>query len=227
MSDGGRGRDFVEQAEREQSRAARPAAPAIAASERQFRNLIEGSNQGILVQRDDKVLFANQALADILGYDSVADLMQIESVDAHIHPDDLDLSRRYRSDRLGGATPPADYELRAMRKDGSTTWLSCRAMIVDWDGAPASQSVLFDIDERKRIERALDASKALMQRIYANISESVLVVDVETRTIVGGNPAMERLFGHCEEELIGLDLAVLHADMTQFERLWDVMFPVL
>jgi PAS domain S-box-containing protein len=212
----GRVRKTDKDARQDQSSPADPVGPGIAESERRFRNLVEGSIEGVLIQRNDKVLFANQALADMLGFDSVADFLQIESVDAYIHPEDRNFSQRYRSDRLDGATPPADYELRALRKDGSATWLSCRAMIVDWDGEPASQSFLYDIDERKRVESALNAARALMQQVYANISESVLVIDVKTRTIIGGNPAMEQMFGYCEEELIGLDVEVLCADKAQF-----------
>lgn len=219
----GRVRKSDEDTRQDQSNPADPVGPGIGESERRFRNLVEGSIEGILIQRNDKVLFANKALADMLGFNSIADLMQIDSVDAYIHPDDRNFSQRYRSDRMDGATPPADYELRALRKDGSTTWLSCRAMIVDWDGEPASQSFLYDIDERKRVESALNAARALMQQVYANISESVLVIDVKTRTIIGGNPAMEQLFGYCEEELIGLDVEVLCADKAQFTEVREAL----
>jgi PAS domain S-box-containing protein len=41
---------------------------AVEASERRFRNLVEGSIQGILIHRDDRPLFVNDAWSQIFGY---------------------------------------------------------------------------------------------------------------------------------------------------------------
>ncbi len=192
----------------------------VGESEQRFRSLVEGSIEGILVQRDDKILFANQALADILGFDSVADLMQIDSVDAYIHPDDLVLSRQYRSERMGGATPPADYELRAVRKDGSAIWLSCRATVIDWDGEPASQSFHYDIAERKRAEQAERRHREELERLvlertddlarerdtldnYMSLANAVfMVLDPQGRIRLINRHALE-LLGYSEGEVIG------------------------
>ena len=58
---------------------------ALQDSEARFRNLIEGSIQGILVNRPDgKPLFVNQAFADALGYTSPQDILAMTSIDALI-----------------------------------------------------------------------------------------------------------------------------------------------
>ena len=49
-------------------------------SEDRFRNLIEGSIQGILIHRNWTPLFLNRAYATILGYDSPEELMALGSV---------------------------------------------------------------------------------------------------------------------------------------------------
>ena len=52
---------------------------ALEASEARFRNLMEGSLQGLLVFNPARrVLYANQALADIFGYTSPAELYALE-----------------------------------------------------------------------------------------------------------------------------------------------------
>ena len=58
------------------------ATKALQGSEQRFRDLIEKSNQGILVHRYDELLFANQTLCDMLGYRRPEDIFAIGSVDA-------------------------------------------------------------------------------------------------------------------------------------------------
>ena len=50
------------------------AAEALKSRDRRFRALIEGSIQGVLVHRDNQVLFANKECARILGFKDLDDL---------------------------------------------------------------------------------------------------------------------------------------------------------
>ena len=47
--------------------------------ESSFRSLAETSLQGIIVHRDWRILFANRAAAQTLGYPTVGDLVSVES----------------------------------------------------------------------------------------------------------------------------------------------------
>ncbi len=133
---------------------------SLAGSEQRFRNLVQSSIQGIVIHRNDKVLLANQAMADMLGYDDPEELRQLNSIDEYVHPSDIARTRTYRSARLSGQKPPNDYEIRIVRRDRSSCWVNCRVMIVDWDENPAFQAVFFDITERKETEAALRESEA-------------------------------------------------------------------
>jgi len=62
----------------------------LRASEERYRGLIEGSIQGIVVQRDWMALFANSAFATMLGYASPAELIGLD-VRRFIVPDHLPL----------------------------------------------------------------------------------------------------------------------------------------
>ena len=48
---------------------------AMRHSEERFRHLVEGSIQGIMLHRDGKPIFANQAYAEMYGYDSPEDIL--------------------------------------------------------------------------------------------------------------------------------------------------------
>ena len=123
-------------------------------SETRFRNLIEGSIQGILIHRDHKPLFVNQAWASIHGY-SVEEVLKMESIIPLIASGDQLRMTEYKDARLKGESVPSNYEYLGVRKDGLTVWLENRAMPVEWDGQPAIQSIIVDITERKQTEQQL------------------------------------------------------------------------
>ncbi len=138
---------------------------AIRLSEERFRNLIEGSIQGIAIHdRNGKALFANQAFATIYGFDTPDQILQLESLDELIPPDDLARIRSYRSARMRGEAAPAIYEAPRLKRDGSLIWLDNRSRLIEWNGAPAIQAVSVDITERKRTEQALKASQAALSQ---------------------------------------------------------------
>jgi len=93
----------------------------------------------------------------------------MESSDDFLHPDEIERSAAYRQARLSGADAPDSYEVRALRRDGTTTWLEVRATVVSWDGKPAVQATYVDIAERKRAEEQLQHS----EKRYRDIAESV------------------------------------------------------
>ena len=138
----------------------RRARAALRQSEQRYRNLIENSIQGLTIHRDGKLLFANQAQADIFGYDSPDDFLTAKSVDSLVAPEERDRVQAIRRKRLSGEPAPESYEVRGLRKDGSTIWLENRTKIVEWEGGPALQAVVSDITARKEAELALKESDA-------------------------------------------------------------------
>ena len=95
-------------------------------SEQRLRNLVDGSIQGLIVHVHTAPKFANQALADILGYDTAAEILRLESVDDLVHPDDRERILEFREARLRGREAPTIMELRAVRKDGAAVWVELR-----------------------------------------------------------------------------------------------------
>lgn len=134
-------------------------------SEERFRSLLEGSIQGIIIHRDFKPLFVNHAYARMHGYDTVDDILRMETILPLAAPHEQARWRQYKDARLRGAEAPTEYEYQAVRQDGSWTWIDNKVRVVSWDGAPAIQSTAFDISERKQGEAVLrDMYEALEQR---------------------------------------------------------------
>jgi diguanylate cyclase (GGDEF)-like protein/PAS domain S-box-containing protein len=124
-------------------------------SEDRFRNLIEGSIQGILIHRNWTPLFVNRAYAAILGYDSPEELMALGSVEQHLAPYERERRRRYMQARMRGEPAPTQYEFDAVRKHGTIVTLQNVVSVVKWDGEPAIQSTIIDVTERKLAEEGL------------------------------------------------------------------------
>ena len=121
-------------------------------SEERFRNLIEGSIQGILIHRDRKPLFVNHAYAEIMGYDSPDEILAKDSIEEHIAPHERERLKQYREARGRGELAPILYEYEGLRKDGSRVMLDNLVRMITWKGEPAVQVTVVDVTERRDAE---------------------------------------------------------------------------
>ena len=132
---------------------------ALEGSEQRFRDLTEGSIQGTIVHGDDRPLFINQAWADVHGYDTPQDALAKATVSMTVAPEDRNLVRENHDRLLNNGNERLRFEYRAVRKDGRQFWLESMSQPIRWNGQPAIQTTVIDIDERKRAERALFKAK--------------------------------------------------------------------
>ena len=135
-----------------------------------FRDLVEGSLQGVFVLNADwRVLFANQAVADIFGFETPDEMLALDTVAPLVAPHDMARLQGYRDLRLRGERPPEVYEYEGRRRDGTPIHIENRSRHVRWDDEPAVQCTVIDITERKQAEMALNASRERLRQI-ANLS---------------------------------------------------------
>ena len=120
-------------------------------SEERFRNLIEGSIQGILIHRGHKPLFVNEMWAQIHGYTS-EEVLAMDSVVDLISLADQKRMIKYKEARSQGKEAPSDYEYQGVHRDGSLIWLDNRVRVIKWEGQNAIQTTIFDITRRKNAE---------------------------------------------------------------------------
>ena len=86
---------------------------------------------------------------------------------------------------------------------------------------------LADVTERIRAQESLQQTNKLLEQTLTSLDDALFVVDTATRTIISCNPAIERMFGHRKEEVLGRNTEFLHVDRGMYERFGRELFPAL
>ena len=126
-------------------------------SDEKYRSLVDGANEAILVVQDGMLRFVNRKAVEIAGY-SEADLTG-RPFSEFVFPDDLQMVAENYVKRIKGDPAPSRYEFRLLAADKGARWVEINAVLIDWNGKPATLNFLTNITERKRVEEDLKTSK--------------------------------------------------------------------
>ena len=161
---------------------------ALRESERRFRDLIDGSLEGIIIVQDTRVLYANQAAVKLLGYGSAEEIMALESKDAIHVPEDRPRMQEYRAKRYRGEVVPSHYETEVVRKDGSRIRVDYLVRVIEWNGQPAIQDTMIDISARREMELA----QARLRDAIESSSAGIALFDQEDKLVLCNNRYADR-----------------------------------
>jgi PAS domain S-box-containing protein len=138
---------------------------AMRASEERYRRLVEMSPEPVAVHSEGLFVFANQAMADMLGAESPEQIVGTPAMD-RVHPDYRDLVKsRIRQVTEGGENTPL-IEEKLVRFDGRAIDVEVAGIPFAYEGRPAGQVVVRDITERKRAERDLYRQNAYLEALH-------------------------------------------------------------
>jgi len=121
-------------------------------SEENFRNSLDDSPMGVrIVTEEGKTIYANRAILNIYGYDSMEDL-KTTPVEKRYTPEshaDFLIRREKRQQKVA---VPSEYTINIIRKDGEVRHLLVLRREILWDGERQFQVLYNDITERKQAE---------------------------------------------------------------------------
>jgi PAS domain S-box-containing protein len=171
-------------------------------SERKYKTLIENSLVGIIIYSDDHIIYANPRFNEMFGYNS--DEYQNRPIWEFVHPDYRDAVRERVYRRISGSDAGPQYELKALKKDGSVLDIMVKSVPIAYNGKPALIVNIVDITELKKAQREIRELSKIVQSVLIPI----LKLDAEGK-ILYVNKSAEQLFGTELEKMKGKNLAAL------------------
>jgi PAS domain S-box-containing protein len=188
---------------------------------RRYRTLVDALGDGLFqLDADGQFVAANDAFAEMAGYDRGALLGEHASL--VLSDDALDRIKRERRDSQSGAEVAVDVAIRT--DDGEAVPVELRVDSLAADEQGGSVGVSRHRPEREATEAAdhpnedadgTDDETARQLQQYRALTEAasdVIVTIDERSTIRSVNPAVEEVFGHDQEALIGESLTKLMPD---------------
>jgi PAS domain S-box-containing protein len=145
---------------------------ALKESEERYRSLIDLSPDGIVVQRDGKILFINPAALRLFGAGNADDHIGRDILD-YIHTDDhAAVTKRLKEFNHGDILPP--LEVKCVDVKGNAVNVDISMGKLTFHGKPAIVNILHDISDRKTAERERRKIDEQLQQVQKLESLGVL-----------------------------------------------------
>jgi len=129
-------------------------------SEERYRTLVDLALVGIGIHQDGRYVFVNKEYAVMLGYNTPAEIIGLP-INETIHPDERDFIVARSRRRLAGASEPVTYEIRLLKKDGSTLYALVSNAIMEYNGHPATLITVANITDTKMRSELEQVNKEL------------------------------------------------------------------
>ncbi len=171
---------------------------ALVKSERKYRELVDHTNEALVLAQEDYFKFANPRAAEVSGY-SVEELMSTPFVE-FIHPDDqARIVERYGR-RLKGEKLPLADPCRIITKEGEVRWIAFNSVVIDWEDRPAALYFISDITERERAEDELRESEERYRNLVERAGDGITII--QDMKVKYANPSLVKLWGGTVDEVL-------------------------
>ncbi len=176
-------------------------------SAEKFHAIAERAPFGVVIHRDAKILYANDAAREIFKFAPGEEVVGL-SIFELIFPEDKEALLEVMRQRKRGEGP-YPYEVRVKCRDGEAREVEAAGRIFDYGGEAAYIVTVNDVTERKRAEAALVESEEKYSNLFHGSKDAIFVHDLEGN-IIDSNKQASDLFGYSEEEIISLKIADFH-----------------
>ncbi|HYD32673.1 MAG TPA: PAS domain S-box protein, partial [Azospirillaceae bacterium] len=157
---------------------------ALRDSESRFRGLIEGSIQGIMIHREFKPLFANEAYARYFGFASAEEVLALGSIEPFLMPEEMPRARRNYERLMAGERRLEVQRVRNRRKDGTPIWLDVFDRVVEWMGEKVVQVTVVDVTDHVRAEREAAEKTVQLEAAFDAMPSGICMFDRDLKVVV-------------------------------------------
>jgi len=145
---------------------------ALRKSEEHYRQVIQSLQEGLFVLQDDKFIFVNDAIVNILGY-SVQE-MTGKTFWEIIPPERIEEITRQNNARKEGKQGSWSYEFSLLHKNGHTRVpVILSTNLTDFDGSPAIVGTAKDITDRIKAEEEIKAAHKRLEEINQDLEQTI------------------------------------------------------
>jgi PAS domain S-box-containing protein len=180
----------------------RKAEEKVRASEEYYRRLFENIHCSVYMSsKEGKFIDANQALLDMLGYESKEEFLSIDiEKDLYVKPEDRQKFQRL-IERDGRVT---DYEVEFKRKDGSIVSVlhTSQARYDEQGEVLGYEGLNVDQTNRKQMEKDLQEANDFLNNVIRSSPNAILGADMKGNIFMW-NKSAEEILGYSADEVIG------------------------
>ncbi len=187
-------------------------------SEARSREILEKSPFGVAVVKFETVngvatskrLFANQALAELLGGNSPDDIVNMDIAESWV--DQVQLQQT--NDQLAAGADLRDHESLRHFPNGGQGWVSMNSRPIRFDGQACIMIWHVDVTERKIAESALRQNERRLRTITDAMPALITFLDADGR-FQYANKIVEDWYAMSREEVLGRTIAEILGDAVQ------------
>jgi PAS domain S-box-containing protein len=169
-----------------------------AESEDRYRTAVENTLDGILICREDTVLFANATFCDLTGWTREM-VYSMNPLQLFHHGDRNRLITLLRDSVGSGAEASVLFEAMILRKDGTDFPGEVSPVRIAFRGSRATLLTIRDLTQRKLAERQMKENHTLFKAIVDNSPVAISVHD-RNGTLLMANGAWRTIWGKTEAD---------------------------
>src|SRR5271157_965481 len=169
-----------------------------------FKTLIDLAPVSISISRNGIGIYANLKFLNLFGLQSLAEYIGRQTYEFFAPQRQVEIKEFIRLRALG-LPVPKEYEMIALRADGSQFPMQIVVDRVNLVGGPANIAFTTDISERKQAEQALHESEQRYRSIFEGVQDAVFVESLDGR-ILDANPSACEMFGYTRQQFLAMSV---------------------
>jgi len=169
-------------------------------SEENFRTITEDSPLVITILQDDVIIYTNQKMADLFGYEREEMLTWTPKEYAKtIAEDSLEfIMEQTRKKQIGDPDVKLQYPIHCVKSSGEKFWVDNISTTITYKGRPADLITFIDTTEKRKAEEKLKRTLETTKKVLEVLPMGIILVGNDKK-IQSVNKATLNLLGYDDE----------------------------